>query len=72
MLGTLPCLMPGLQNLPAALLLTRDHDLPFEEQRCPASWELWQTGPGRVVNSLPPTQGAGHERTPKGPGEESV
>lgn len=71
MLGTPPCLMLGLHNLPAALVLTREHDLPFEEQGCPASWELWQTGPGRIVNSLPPTQRAGHEQTPKAPVEES-
>lgn len=55
-----------------SLVLTRVHDLLFEEQCCPASWELWQTGPGRVVNSLPPTQPTGHGETPKAPAEESV
>lgn len=55
-----------------SLVLTRGHDLPFEEQCCPASWELWQTGPGRVVNSLPSTQPASHGETLKAPVEGGV
>lgn len=51
---------------------TMERDLPFEEQCCPASWELWQAGPGRIVNSLPPTQRASHGQTPKAPAEESM
>lgn len=56
--------MLGLHNL---LGMTRDHDLPFEEQPC-------QLGAlaDRIVNSLPPTQRAGHEQTLKAPVEESV
>lgn len=40
MLGTHPCLMAGLHNPPAALVLTRDNDLPFVEQHCIARREL--------------------------------
>lgn len=41
--GTRPCLMAGLHNPPAALVLTRDNDLPFVEHRHIARRELWQT-----------------------------
>ena len=65
MMGTHPCLVTGLHNPPAAFILKRDHDLPFVEQRCIVSRELWQTSSGKLMNSLSPTQQAGHEHTPR-------
>ena len=71
-LGTHSCLVTGLRNPPATFVLQRDSNLPFVEQRCIASQELWQTNSIKLMNSLSPTQQAEHEHTLKAHVKESA